>query len=232
MKLILDVSNVNGSVNFAETKKHGVVAALLRVTEGLSGPGSVDETFHAHLVEAQKAGLVVGAYHYAHQGTRPSLDGAREEANHYVETMRRLTGHKKPWQRGDFKPVLDFEVGTPDHAYSGWRDAFQAEIARLTGHSTILYTYPGFNPMWRTPSKRSQRSLWIADYGTNLPIDIAHVQASLKGRKPTVPAGYKRWSAWQFTSKLTIPGVHGVVDCSVLPSRPFAFTRLRCTRAG
>jgi GH25 family lysozyme M1 (1,4-beta-N-acetylmuramidase) len=55
-RLLIDLSNNNGSVNFKRVKEYGVWGVCLKATEGNS---FIDATFATRAREAKKAGLVV-----------------------------------------------------------------------------------------------------------------------------------------------------------------------------
>lgn len=198
---VIDISSNNSVPDFHAVKAAGVEGVIIKATEGLSytNPRFVHDWALAHA-----AGLRVGSYHYSHQDLRPTMAGARAEANHYLATMAHLPGHGHAyWLKGDFIPILDFEVGTPDGKYSPWRDTFFDEIHRHSGHYSMLYTFPGFND-WAKPSKPNSK-LWIANYGVS---------------KPSLPGGYGDFTGWQFTDREHVPGCHEPVDASKFAALP------------
>jgi lysozyme len=228
--LILDLHGDHASPDWNKLQDNGVRGVFLKATEGLTFE---DDKFVSRWKAADAAGLIVGSYHFSRQDNHPTLAGARDEADHYIAQMRKLSGHHDhAWQAGNFVPVLDFEVGTPDKRYSPWRDAFQQRVLAQTGHATMLYTYPSFNN-WTTPSDPNQRRLWIADYDDNPNLSLSQVDNRLSGRRASLPGGYDDHDLWQFTSNLAMPGSNGRVDASILPrGREGALDAVRCHRDG
>jgi GH25 family lysozyme M1 (1,4-beta-N-acetylmuramidase) len=142
-----------------------------------------------------------------------SLVGAQGEARHFVNTMRTLPGHAhEAMHAGDLRPVLDFEVGTANHLYSPWRDAFQRAVYGLSKRRTILYTYTGFNN-W-APAAKGFGQFWLANYSSH----------------PYLPGGYRSWDLWQFTDAANLGGIH--IDASRFPRRPFPLRRITCKGRG
>jgi lysozyme len=208
--LVIDISSNNSPPDFDRVKHDGVIGVIVKATEGIT---FTNPRFVHDFEAARKAGLVVGSYHFARQDSHPSLSGARQEAEHYVSTMRSLP-RKALWGKGDFLPILDFEKGTGDHRYSPWRDEFLLTVKKLAGHYGMLYTSPGFN-VWAKP-KRGLDRLWVAHY-TSAP-------------KPMQVPGYSGWDLWQFTDKRVVAGCHEPVDASRVGSG--GLSRIVCHNAG
>lgn len=208
---VIDVSQFQGIPDFHELKKHGVVAVYIKATEGET---FVSPAFHEQWAKAGEAGLIRGTYHFARQDQHPAQTGAIAEARHYIHAMRALPnrgGHG--WHKGELRPVLDFEIGTPDKRYSSWRNEFFRIIHTESGHATVLYTFPGFNS-WMTPPRFASQ-LWIAHFGV---------------AKPQLPGGYGRYELWQYDDHGRLPGIHGDVDLSKLaPRKTIAAIRCRAT---
>lgn len=180
----IDVSNWQGTVNWAKAKAAGTSFAIVKATEGT---GFVDKQFAANWAGAKKAGVIRGAYHYA----RPELD-AKAQAKHFVDTV-------KP-EAGDLFLVLDLEAtkGKSKADVLKWTSEFVAEIKAKTGHVPFLYTYPSF---WRdtlgNPKDTFGCPLWIAHYGA---------------KTPSIPGGWTDYAIWQYSDKGKVAGVSGNVD--------------------
>jgi GH25 family lysozyme M1 (1,4-beta-N-acetylmuramidase) len=65
---LIDVSNVNGSVDFREVRHAGIAGAFLKVSEGLDFN---DSRFAEFRREARRAGVRVGGYHFARPDHHP-----------------------------------------------------------------------------------------------------------------------------------------------------------------
>lgn len=189
--LVIDISNVNGPVDWARVAKQGIHAAFLKVTEGRTW---VDATFDKHRTAAAKVGIHVGGYHFA----RPDHNDPISEARNFAHALGKI-------RAGELRPVLDFE--TPSHLTSSqlnrWVRSFNQEVKRLTGVCPIFYSYPSFISGMRL-SKPVGCGLWLASYDRN----------DGKEHPFTVPAPWKKVVAHQFSSRCRVGGCSGFVDLS------------------
>lgn len=191
--LLIDVSNNNGSVDFSRVARAGIKGVFLKATEGST---FVDATFARRREEAQRAGLYVGAYHFARPDTGgASLFDASTEARHFCSVVKSL-------RATDLRPVLDLEHGTPREAYVPWARQWNAVVRGKLGVGPLFYSYPyyitGLHASWPIGY-----GLWLASYGRN---DGVRYRAS-------APAPWKRFVLHQFTSNGRVDGVRG--DCDV-----------------
>src|SRR5215470_1317293 len=92
--IIFDISHYQGHVDFAAAYAAGMRAVIVKATEGLK---YTDPTFNRNVIEAQAAGLLVGAYHFGTGAT-----SGLEQAQHFLSVV----GHNQ------CLTVLDFEDST------------------------------------------------------------------------------------------------------------------------
>lgn len=191
--LVVDLSNVNGHVDWRRISRAGIKAAFVKASEGVSFD---DPMFRAHRESARRAGIHVGAYHFA----RPDHNRAVDEARHFARIVGKL-------RVGELKPVLDFE--TPAHQLTPsrmeqWARDFNHEVKRLLGVVPLFYSYPAFISGMGRMSKPIGSGLWLASYGRN------------DGREHPfyTPRPWRFSSAHQFTSNARVAGVPGRVDLS------------------
>lgn len=145
----IDVSNNNGSVVWASVAKAGYRFAWCKASEA---DGFTDQTFHANVHAAKRAGLKVGAYHF--------LSGAPAAAQAKLFAARIRVAGLGP---GDLLPVVDVEkVGVT----TGQAVAFVDALHRELGVKPVIYTFPGFAERW--PSTFGCK-LWIAHFGVTRP---------------------------------------------------------------
>jgi GH25 family lysozyme M1 (1,4-beta-N-acetylmuramidase) len=93
--LIIDLSNVNGHVDWRAVKRAGIQAAYLKATEGVTFN---DSLYSHHRETAEANGIPTGAYHFA----RPDRNQALAEAEHFAA----IVGHIA---EGELRPALDME---------------------------------------------------------------------------------------------------------------------------
>jgi lysozyme len=183
----VDVSNHQGTVDFAKVKKAGYTFAYLKATEGL---GFVDPFYLGNVQKARAAGLKVGAYHFLQP--KSGRTGADEARAFHVQLANAKLG------KGDLHPVVDVEVTKLSPAQTeAYVDSFVREL-RALGHDLLIYTFPAFLQWHRTHGC----PLWIAHFGVS---------------KPTVPSPWKAYTIWQHSSTARVPGVSGNCDVNRCP---------------
>ncbi len=180
----IDVSHWQGNVNWTKVRNSGIIFAFVKATQGTS---YVDPNFEENIQSANSAGLYVGAYHFA----EPENYNARDEATHFVNTI-------KPYLcKGYLRPVLDLEDGSSlgKEELSKWVNEFMIEVFNLTGIKPIIYTNPNYAENY-LDSSVDQWNLWIANYGVSSPSTGI----------------WDSWTFWQYTDKGSVSGVSGDVD--------------------
>lgn len=192
MPLILDLSNNNPEPGWGTLKAHGVDAVYLKASEG---NWFVDQTFAERRAAANRAGLLVGAYHFA----RPDQSDAATQARLFC----RVVG-KVGWS--DLRPVLDFETGSarlPDSVMVSWARAFNRVVRDELGTLPLFYSYGAFLEDLHALAPIGA-GLWLAAYGRN------------DGREYpfSVPSPWRAVVAHQFSSRCSIAGCSGLVDLS------------------
>lgn len=149
MRKFVDVSNVNGTVDFAAIKAAGAFGVYLKVSEGTT---FVDQRYKERYAQAKAAGLKVGGYHFGH----PKNDPAAELA--FFLSLLQL-------EKGDLKPALDLEVTDEQgevkvHSFAA---KFLSGLEAKIGELGVLYAGQYFmekNVLDVLPSRK-----WIPDYG-------------------------------------------------------------------
>lgn len=187
----IDVSNVNGPIEWKLVRLAGFQFAFLKATEGKTFN---DPYFAQNRAQAELAGVRIGPYHFA----RPDHNDPITEARHFAEVVGKL-------KAGELRPVLDYEIPTSlttSHTLQ-WITTFNQEVKRLTGVLPIFYSYPALIA-GMSLSRPVGAGLWEAAYGPN------------DGQPHTfmVPRPWRRAVLHQFTSKGKVPGVNGAVDIS------------------
>lgn len=190
----IDVSNHQGSVNWASVKSAGISFAIAKATEGTT---FTDAFINQNIAGMKKNGIIPGAYHFAHPGS-----DATTQANHFTSVVKAANGGSFS---GLLQLVLDLEVTdgtTPAHVFA-WTQTFVARVEAVTGRPCIIYT--GFY-FWRdsvgNPNNNLNCPLWLAAYVPE------SETASL------TPAAWASvgWAFWQYTDSGSVAGVSGAVD--------------------
>lgn len=188
MATLIDISNVNGVVDWHRVRSAGIQGAYIKLSEGVTFD---DPESHVHAKGAQKAGVPFGFYHFA----RPDNNTPEAEAAH---VLRRL-GRMKP----DLRLVLDFEHGRAKRSYGDWAHRFNQVISKRLGYFPVFYSYAPYISEMHL-AKPVGNGLWLAAYGRNdgqeHPFDV--------------PAPWKRVTMHQFSSRCRVIGCSNLVDLS------------------
>ncbi len=203
----IDVSEVQGHIDFGKIVADGFDFVVLKGTEGAH---YVDPRFRESAIAAKALGLVVGVYHFLTPGA-----SVADQVAAFVKAIDGLP----------FAPnfvVIDFEFPTPEHwANGGVGLAERAlEMARGvrdgTGIVTVIYEYPYFDnalpPSAALVALVAEFDLWIASYK-----DEKH--APTDAAAPATPKHWlaKGWRFWQWSGNGSLPvaGLAGIADHDV-----------------
>lgn len=188
----IDVSRWQGSIDWKQVREAGISFVFIKASQGSS---QEDPKFVENAQGAKAAGLLVGAYHFLGAA---SAAAARQEAKHFVETMKKAG----PLAWFDLPPVLDYEnnpAGISRAAINQVAAAFLEEVERLTGRQPILYTGNAFAANF--DESLGRYDLWIARYSET--------------RVPDDRPAWTKWTFWQYTDSGRIHGITGKVDLNV-----------------
>ncbi len=193
-----------GKIDLRKAQHAGLRWWYVKTTDGET---TVDDTYRKRVREARKAGVPVGAYHFA----RPDGGGAAKEAKHFLEHAEiRL---------GDMVPMLDLEgreVLNRDQL-TKWVGVWVTTVRReLAGRglmaTPIIYTSFDLDDAFGC-------KLWVARYSNDF-------------REPRIPQPWKRAAIWQHSDGKVGPIRHvpgfGAVDVNAMhPELPLSALRVR-----
>ena len=178
----IDISTIQGTVDFAAVAATGVQFVICRCGVGNGGK---DAKYDQNVANATAAGLKVAAYHFIYplppQTGQPLRDPVKQAQLHVG------------WA-GSAVPVIccDLEWPAPqDWAKWGcsaaqivqWTVAYLEAYEAATGIRPIVYTYPYFAAAIKLPVDFGQKyKLWIASYQSG---------------SPAIPAPWTDWVIWQ-----------------------------------
>lgn len=146
----IDVSNWQGNINWATVAKSGVAFAYAKATEWTE---FVDPSFVTNVTNAKRAGVHVGAYHFAHPTSDPIA-----EANHFLSVYTKV--------ETDLLPMLDLEL--PGTNVASWAQKWIDHVRSKAGHDVLVYASPSYIQSYRLQPLVGHK-LWIADYGVSSP---------------------------------------------------------------
>jgi lysozyme len=181
----IDVSHLQGVVNWPTVAASGEVFAFAKASEGIT---FVDGHFHDNWQGMSAAGVLRGAYHYYRANDDP-----RQQAQTFLQALAAANG-SAVLAPGDLPAALDLEVtlGVGGPTIVAGVQTWLQMVADATGRAPLVYTYPSFWQAIGNPPALSQYPLWIAEYGVAAPKKIG---------------GWPTWTFWQFDSKHTVQGV-------------------------
>ena len=190
----IDVSEHNGSINWAAAKKAGVSFAVVRTGYGVS---HVDNYFKRNIEGAIAQGIPIGIYHFSYA---LNAAGAKNEAAFVLKLL-------EPYKSKITLPVFfDFEYDTVKYAkecgVTLGKEAFNAhtvafcETIQSAGYRAGTYYNLDYLRKYVDVDRVGKYVQWYAQYAST---------ASASG-----------WGLWQYSSSYTIPGCSGRFDANVL----------------
>ena len=194
----MDVSSYQGNVDWATAYANGARFAYVKATEGTS---YVNSYFSQQYDGSYGAGMIRGAYHFAH----PDSSSGTTQADYFVD-------HGGGWSSDGrtLPPALDIEYNpSGDTCYGlsassmvSWIAAFSNEVHARTNKYPMIYTTYDW---WSTCTGDSSafantNPFWIAKYSSTAPTSL--------------PAGTGYWTIWQNADAGTFPGDQDVFNGS------------------
>ncbi len=190
----VDVSSYEGTINWTKVKASGITFAFAKATEGV---GLTDSYFAGNEVNGNAAGVVMGAYHFAH----PENNTPVAEANYFLSVAGSYI------KACHLPPVLDLEdppSGPSLSAYftadslTAWVQVWMTTVKTATGIAPIIYIGPSNASFVK--SSLNTWGLWIDDYNS-----------SATAPPPNIGV-WKTWNFKQYTWTATIPGISGTAN--------------------
>jgi GH25 family lysozyme M1 (1,4-beta-N-acetylmuramidase) len=193
----LDVSAHQTSINWITVHSKGAQFAYVKATEGIS---ITNARFASEYNGSYRAGLIRGAYHFAH----PNTSSGAAQATYFVT-------HGGGW-RADGRTLpgaLDVEPNPHGSTCYGLRPS--AMVAWITG---FVRTYHALTSRW--PVIYTSTSWWTActggytGFAARDPLWVARYAAS----PGALPAGWSFYTFWQYAANGTFPGDQDIFNGS------------------
>ncbi|MBV9382158.1 MAG: hypothetical protein JOY82_01075 [Streptosporangiaceae bacterium] len=177
------------AIDWRQVAAAGYKFASVKATEGTY---YINPYAAADVVAARRWGMYMTYYAFA----IPNEGSGAAQADYLLwHSHWRADGRMLP-------PELDIEYdpyssnecyGISQRSMVGWIASFSNEIRRLTGELPIIYTTADW---WNTCTGGNRwfgaNPLWVAAYAAG---------------SPPLPAGWRTWTFWQYTSSGTVPGI-------------------------
>ena len=159
---------------------------ICKATEGV---GYVDPNCDKHYQRAKKQGKLLGVYHFARPDLNKGTDGAKREAQYFVNNCKGYIG--------EAILVLDWEQpGTTGQ--TDWAKAWLDEVYRLTTVRPLIYMSASVvnNNNWSAIA--NNYGLWIAGYPNAY--NVKNPPTPTAGAMPYKIGAWKFWAIWQYSS--------------------------------
>jgi len=192
----IDVSHFQGTIDWSLAKS-AIDFAYIKCSEGQS---SVDSMFMINAINANKAGVKIGYYHFATLNSDDVIGDAKAEAGFFVSNVKKAPAPSLPL-------VLDIELNKAnldkDEVLS-WINTFFKELEVYGYKDSVLYSYtPFLNANLPRTHDLGNRRLWLAAY--------------VNKQFPQLPIGWKDYWLWQYSAKGSISGITTPVDLNKSP---------------
>ena len=195
----IDVSNLQGNIDWEQVKADGYTFAWAKSTEGMT---YTDPMFVNNMENGLNANVVMGAYHFA----RPDNNTPQQDAANFLNVASAYIGN------GFLPPVLDLEnpysggqailltdIFTSEEL-SSWAQEWMIEVQTQTGIAPFIYINGNYANYLN--SSLNEYGLWFAQPDENL----------------SPPINIGSWEDWRFKQYSwwgAISGIQGDVDLNI-----------------
>lgn len=183
----------NGAaINWRRVRRSGITFAGVKLTEGAyyRNPYAL-----ADLAQARAAGVSVVAYAFAIPNGNGASSSAAAQADYLLRYLGSASSSVPVMLDIEYNPYGSECYGLSARAMVNWISTFNYEIKVRTGRKPIMYV-PVY--WWATCTGSNttfgRRALWVPYYTT-------------AARPLALPAGWRTWSFWQYSSVGTVPGI-------------------------
>ncbi|HRU96164.1 MAG TPA: GH25 family lysozyme [Ruminococcus sp.] len=185
----VDISSLQGDIDWGKAKANGVDFAILRA--GYNGiEPKADANFAKNAADAAAAGMPIGAYWYA---TSTTVEGMLKEAEAFYNTIKGI--------KFDYPLYLDIE--DPVYSKSELTPEKITELVKAfcgyfedKGYYIGIYSYEFFLTNHVDPSLFELYDVWLANYGVEK------------------PAFSSKYGTWQYDIDVSIDGIGAPVSVS------------------
>ncbi len=206
-----DVSDYQGgSINWSSAKSSDSISfAWAKATEGLTVN---DSDFTVNEANAKTAGVLIGAYHFAHPETHVGLAGADSEAAHFWSIAKNYITNGGAY----LMPMLDMETAltnTPTYTsitLSQWVNRWCFDIVNAAASNGVAV-----KPVIYTGISYSQT--YLNSTVTNWPLWMANWPASPNPQTgaPSSNGPWPTWTVWQYSDSNSVAGPANGWDADV-----------------
>ncbi|SPO25690.1 probable lysozyme [Ustilago trichophora] len=199
-----DISGYQPNPNYSSAVANGAKFVIIKATEGTTFKSS---SFSSQYNGATNAGLMRGAYHFAH----PDSSSGSAQAKFFLANGGGWTNDGR-----SLPGTIDLEsvsgsstcYGLSRSALVSWIQDFGNTYKAATGRYPMIYTSSGWwNQCVASSAFAADYPLWVANYGVS---------------SPKIPTGFTYYSFWQYADSGTYPGDQDTWNGSLDSLKTFA----------
>ena len=182
----IDVSDWQGDIDWEKAQAAGVKFALLKCGYGMDLTDQDDDCFERNVSECKRLGIPYGVYLYSYANT---MEKAKSEAAH---VLRMLKGRKPQYPVYlDMEDQITLSVSKEQilAQVKAW-----CEIIEGAGYKAGIYANLYWWDTYLTDPWYDTKERWVAQY---------YIKCEYA----------KAYGIWQYTSRGSVNGVNGNVDC-------------------
>lgn len=198
----IDVSSVQGVINWYAVKASGIDFAIVKCYQGND---FCDPFFARNIAEAKAAGLKTACYQFPYplrtDPAHPNRDPISQANLHFKASRGEITFIDCEWPA-----PIDFPKWSVDAAFiRQWLLTYLVEYERLSGRKPLIYSYPDWaaHVYFELNPEFADYKLWIASYGTTT---------------PPIPKPWNSYAIWQTGQGKLPSGAPVDLDICVDPS--------------
>ncbi|HAN20791.1 MAG: hypothetical protein A2Y15_03455 [Clostridiales bacterium GWF2_36_10] len=197
----IDVSRWQDKINWKKVKDSGIDFAFIKASQGGSISATkispfTDSYFKSNIVEATKAGISCGVYHYLTGTTHEDVIAEAEYMVSILEPFKNLIV---------FPVALDFE----DSRYTTYQKTYNSILVRLF---TDIVKAAGYTPMLY--ASRSFLKTYI-DMSSLTDLDIWYARYYNPRSNANIPNDFSKMTVWQWSDSGLVEGISGCVDLNI-----------------
>ena len=178
----VDVSGVQGAIDWAAAKADGVQFAILKATAGNT---ITDSRYYENVKGAKAAGVPIGAYHFFY-GTNEAETQA--EAEYFLSRVKGYTF--------EYPLVLDIEgeaLSLPKERLASLIELFCTQVEKAGYYISVYASASPLNGVLNSEIMR-QFDIWVAQWGDQVPV---------------IPFPF---GMWQYSNQGSVDGIPNRVD--------------------
>ena len=218
----IDVSSYQPGIDWTQVKASGVTWTVAKAAEATPQAGYIDPDpdFAYNEANAKAAGVLIGAYYYAHPEIHVGLSGADTEAAYFWSVAGPYIANGGTY----LMPMLDFEqdVTSANPPYttatlSAWVNEWCQDIVNYAAAKGVVvkpmvYTFISYanGTGGYGPGLDSSVTQWTLNMAN---VNYTTAQAETGGPSATSP--WSTWGFWQYNWFGTVPGISTNVDLDV-----------------